>query len=196
MVATGRHGQQLARAAREPEGLLRMRQAVMRHQRRDVRQFGLLGAQELLARRHVEEQVAHRDGGAPRARNLVAMQHLAARDLHTRAGGVRPPSASPAAGATPMRWKAAPRRESPASRWKADPSHRAACWWRAARRPADASSRSMPQPSSAMRISRRPPLSTSTRTSLEPASSAFSSSSLTTDAGRSTTSPAAILLAT
>ena len=59
-----------------------------------------------------------------------------------------------------------------------------------------ASSRNIPQPSSAMRIRRRPPDSTSTRNSLAPASSEFSSSSLTTEAGRSTTSPAAILLAT
>ena len=39
---------------------------------------------------------------------------------------------------------------------------------------------------------RRPPPSSSTRTSVAPASRAFSTSSLTTDAGRSTTSPAAI----
>src|SRR5579862_6564941 len=59
-----------------------------------------------------------------------------------------------------------------------------------------ASSRSMPQPSSAMRIRRRPPLSTSSRKDVAPASSEFSRSSLTTEAGRSTTSPAAILFAT
>ncbi|SPF32486.1 hypothetical protein SBA4_1160002 [Candidatus Sulfopaludibacter sp. SbA4] len=66
--------------------------------------------------------------------------------------------------------------------------------WRS--KASSASSRSMPQPSSTMRIRRRPPDSTSTRRSVEPASSEFSSSSLTTEAGRSTTSPAAILLAT
>src|SRR5215472_12127821 len=43
---------------------------------------------------------------------------------------------------------------------------------------------------------RFPPCSTSMRTVFAPASSAFSSSSFTTDAGRSTTSPAAILFAT
>src|SRR5262245_21282630 len=59
-----------------------------------------------------------------------------------------------------------------------------------------ASSRDIPQPSSLIRIRRRPPASTSMRKFVEPASSEFSSSSLTTDAGRSTTSPAAILLAT
>src|ERR1700745_885113 len=54
----------------------------------------------------------------------------------------------------------------------------------------------MPQPLSTMRMSLRPPPSTSMRMRVAPASSAFSSSSLTTDAGRSTTSPAAIWLAT
>src|SRR3989454_21832 len=59
-----------------------------------------------------------------------------------------------------------------------------------------ASSRSMPQPLSCMRINRRPPDSISMRSSLACASSEFSRSSLTTEAGRSTTSPAAILFAT
>ena len=45
-------------------------------------------------------------------------------------------------------------------------------------------------------ISRRPPSRTSTRISVAPASRLFSISSLTADAGRSTTSPAAIWLAT
>src|SRR5947208_446123 len=54
----------------------------------------------------------------------------------------------------------------------------------------------MPQPLSAMRIILRPPASTSTRKESAPAASEFSRSSLTTDAGRSTTSPAAILFAT
>ena len=66
--------------------------------------------------------------------------------------------------------------------------------WRS--KASSASSRLMPWPSSLMRISRRPPASTSTRMRLAPASSAFSSSSFTTEAGRSTTSPAAIWLAT
>src|SRR5207302_9656421 len=46
-----------------------------------------------------------------------------------------------------------------------------------------------------MRISRRPPLSTSIRKRVPPASSEFSRSSLRTEAGLSTTSPAAILFA-
>src|SRR6266704_960956 len=46
------------------------------------------------------------------------------------------------------------------------------------------------------RMMRLPPASISMRIVFAPASSAFSSNSLTTEAGRSTTSPAAILLAT
>ena len=52
----------------------------------------------------------------------------------------------------------------------------------------------MPQPSSVMRISERPPAAVTTSISPAPASSAFSTSSLTTLAGRSITSPAAMRL--
>jgi len=62
-------------------------------------------------------------------------------------------------------------------------------WRKSARR---ASSGVMPQPSSTTRTSRRPPPSTSMSMRVAPASMAFSTSSLTTEAGRSTTSPAAI----
>ena len=65
-----------------------MRQAVVRHQRGDVRQFGLLGAQKLAARRNIEEQIADRDDGAAGQRRFVAAQHLAARDLDRGAGGL------------------------------------------------------------------------------------------------------------
>ena len=56
------------------------------------------------------------------------------------------------------------------------------------------SSRVMPAPSSLTRISLRPPPSVTTSMRVAPASSAFSTSSLTTLAGRSTTSPAAMRL--
>src|SRR6185312_9632523 len=58
------------------------------------------------------------------------------------------------------------------------------------------SARVMPSPSSVTRIRRRPPPSVSTSMRFAPASSAFSTSSLTTLAGRSTTSPAAMRLTT
>ncbi len=57
------------------------------------------------------------------------------------------------------------------------------------------SSLSIPLPSSRIRISFTPPCSTSTEIFVEPASMAFSMISLTTEAGLSTTSPAAIWLA-
>ena len=57
------------------------------------------------------------------------------------------------------------------------------------------SSRAMPQPLSVMRTNDVPPSLISTVTALAPASAQFSSISLTADAGRSTTSPAAMRLA-
>ena len=57
-----------------------------------------------------------------------------------------------------------------------------------------ASSRLMPQPLSVTRIRLSPPAIVSISMVVAPASTAFSISSLTTEAGRSTTSPAAILL--
>ena len=57
------------------------------------------------------------------------------------------------------------------------------------------SSSAIPRPSSRTRIRRVPAASTSMSTREAPASRLFSRSSLTTDAGRSTTSPAAIWLA-
>ena len=66
--------------------------------------------------------------------------------------------------------------------------------WR--RKAVSASPAAMPQPSSVTRIRVMPPCWTSTVTVAAAASMAFSMSSLTTDAGRSTTSPAAIRSAT
>ena len=54
-------------------------------------------------------------------------------------------------------------------------------------------SRGIPIPLSVMRIKEIPPFSISTVTAEAPASMEFSTSSFTTEAGRSTTSPAAIL---
>ena len=66
--------------------------------------------------------------------------------------------------------------------------------WRSNASPS--SSAAIPDPSSLTRMLAKPPWRTSTSTALAPASSAFSTSSLTTDAGRSMTSPAAIPAAT
>ena len=64
--------------------------------------------------------------------------------------------------------------------------------WRASAR--STSSAVIPMPSSVTRMSWRPASRRSTVTARASASSAFSTSSFTTEAGRSTTSPAAILL--
>ena len=66
--------------------------------------------------------------------------------------------------------------------------------WR--RKAVSASSGDMPQPSSVTRMEIMPPFWIATVMCFAPASTAFSSSSLTTEAGRSTTSPAAIRSAT
>ena len=66
--------------------------------------------------------------------------------------------------------------------------------WR--RKATPASSALMPQPSSVTRMSSAPPPVNSTVIFLAPASMAFSISSFTAEAGRSTTSPAAIRSAT
>jgi len=61
-------------------------------------------------------------------------------------------------------------------------------------RASGSSSRALPRPSSSTAIRRTPPAASRTVTCVAPASSALSTSSRTTDAGRSTTSPAAIWL--
>ncbi len=71
----------------QQETFVGMRQAVVRDQRRDVRDLGLLGAQEFLARGDVVEQVAHGDDGAAGERGFFAAQNLAARDFDRRADG-------------------------------------------------------------------------------------------------------------
>ena len=65
-----------------------------------------------------------------------------------------------------------------------------------ARKDMATSSGSMPQPLSVTRMSFLPPSSSWISMRVAPASMEFSTSSLTTDAGRSITSPAAILFAT
>ena len=87
---------------------------------------------------------------------------------------------------------ASPRKPSVPTRWRSSKLAILLVAWRS--KASRASSRPIPEPSSATTIRRFPPASSSTRTSEAPASRAFSTSSFTTDAGRSTTSPAAIWL--
>ena len=128
------------------------------------------------------------------------------------------PAASTSPGTPPSRWRLAPasaprcrettsRRLTAAMAARASPRKprvpMAARSWAvrsllvACRRKAvGSSSGAMPQPSSVIRIRAMPPERISTVTAAAPASMAFSMSSLTTLAGRSTTSPAAIRSAT
>ncbi len=156
-------------------------------------QFGTLGAQELAPRRYVVEQLAHFHGGAGCMRTGRHFADLAAFDLQCRTVFVMC--------ATRGQGKAADRGDR-RQRFATEPSvatdsrsSRSAILLVAWRETASGScSGAMPLPLSRMRIRRTPPSSRSISTRLAPASIAFSTSSLTTDAGRSTTSPAAIWL--
>src|SRR5581483_9736543 len=81
-----RHAQQLGMVMPQQERLARMRQAIVRHQRGDVRGFGLLRAQKFLAGRNIEKQIANRDGRARGERRFVAAQQFPACELHRRSG--------------------------------------------------------------------------------------------------------------
>src|ERR1039457_5628373 len=80
--------EQLGGAVAQLERLVGVRQTVMRDQRRDVRELGLVGAQEFLAGRNVEEQVADRDGGPDAGGQLIAAQQLSTGNLDDGAGGL------------------------------------------------------------------------------------------------------------
>ena len=161
----------------------------------DRRGLGPLGLEELEPRRHRGEEVR-----APRRSCPGSSPAAPARSCRRARPSSRSPLAASAGArrdrqiATPRRSRPAPRRESPA------------CGYRRARRPASLlvacrstertrSPRSMPAPSSSIRIRLLPPPRGGDRDPRRaPASMAFSTSSLTTLAGRSTTSPAAMRL--
>ena len=77
--------QQFRRSIQELKSLIRMRQAVVRHQGGDVRKFSLFRAQKLLARGNVEEEIANRNRGSRRPGDLIAAQHFPAGNLDARA---------------------------------------------------------------------------------------------------------------
>jgi len=80
--------QQFRGTAGEDECLFGVRQAVMRDERGDMRQFGGLGAQEFAAGGDVVEKIADGDDGPAAERGLFAAQHLSAGDFDARAGGL------------------------------------------------------------------------------------------------------------
>ena len=66
--------------------LVGMGERVVRDERGDVRELGLLGLEELAARRGVEEEVADGDGGAGGQAGLFDAEDVAAGDLDQGAG--------------------------------------------------------------------------------------------------------------
>ncbi len=126
--------------------------------------------------------------GTPASRASVSMPASTVRRNPAAAAGSRVVSTSRDTAA--IDGSASPRNPKVPSRHRSSAAAilEVACRRRARR----ASDGGMPEPSSTTRMSRRPPPSISTSMRRAPASMAFSTSSLTTDAGRSTTSPAAI----
>ena len=161
---------------------------------RDVAELGGRGPQKLPPHGRVEEQVVHLDGRADRAAARGRLAHDAAGglDLRRRFGSRACGCAAPAG--SPRRSRPAPRRGSPACRRGTGRRPRRFCWWRgwpgpAAVRRSGCRRRCRPPGPSPAR-----PATTETSIRVAPASTAFSINSLTTLAGRSITSPAAILL--
>src|SRR5690242_5022451 len=70
----------------ELKSLVRVREAVMRDERSDVRQFSLLRSEELFPRGHVEKQIPHGDRRPAAALNFIAAQNFSTRDFDSRAG--------------------------------------------------------------------------------------------------------------
>ena len=186
----------VARRARQREADLGIRERELRHDPRDLRRLGGVGLQELAPRRQVVEEIVHLDASCPRGMptsttdatvppltRISVPLSLAARpgpQHEVRHRGDRRQRLA----AEPQRRES--RRDRPARRSCSSRAARA----RAARRPAPCPRR---RPRRGPASCRRSRLTTAIRRA--PASSAFSTSSLTTDAGRSTTSPAAIWLA-
>ncbi len=81
----GRRGNNRVARRNQLEVLLRMRQRVMSHQRRHVRQLSRFRAQKFPPRRRVEEKIGDRNGGSPRQRRVFHAQHFAAGNVDVRA---------------------------------------------------------------------------------------------------------------
>ena len=177
------------------EMLVGMGQRVVRHQRCDMRKLGGFRFEKFLARRNIEEEIADRDRCSGRQAGFFHFENLAAVDLDHRAGGF-----FGSAGFQPQTGNRSDRGQGFSPKPSVATLSRSSAFlifevaWRS--KASRASSRTMPQPLSVIWMSFLPPASTWIRMRVAPASSEFSSSSLATDAGRSTTSPAAILLAT
>ena len=161
----------------------------------DVGELGLLGLEEFAAGGGVEEEVADGDGGADGEAGVFDAEDVAAGDLDEGAGGVFGD-----AGFEGEAGDAGDGGQGFAAEAEGGDGEEvvggAELGGGVALEGEEGVVRTMPWPLSAMRMSLRPPASTSMRMRVAPASREFSRSSLTTEAGRSTTSPAAIWFAT
>src|SRR5690348_1807588 len=68
--------------------LVRMRERVVRDQRRNVAELRTFRAKKFPARRHIEEEVAYRDRGSLRQARFFYAQDLASGDLDYAASGI------------------------------------------------------------------------------------------------------------
>ena len=177
------------------ELLVGMREGVVRDQRSDVAEFRGFRFQKIAPRRHAVKKIGDADR-RPRGQSLrIHANQFAARKFDARSlrffGGASLQQQPRNRSNRRQRLAAKPQRGDREQIIRGTQFGR--------RVPLKRQQRivvAIPDPSSITRIMRLPPDSTSTRIDRAPASSAFSSSSFTTDAGRSTTSPAAILFAT
>ena len=179
------------------ERRLRAGQRIEPHAVDDVRALGGVALEEFAPGRHGIEQLRDDDARAHRPAAVAHVHELAAVDEDLRARLLCPRRASAARSATRSRSRAAPRPENRTSRAGRGRPSRRSCSSRAAR--ATAARRRAIMPAAVVLhpdVARGPPLRNSTSIRVAPASRLFSTSSLTTAAGRSMTSPAAIWLAT
>jgi membrane-associated protein len=179
----------------EPAVVLQL-ECHLRHRQRNAAEhvvavavLGLFGTQEFAPRRGVVIQVGNIDD-----RTGIECRRLGRPPLSTRQACAAPASrlVMVTRATLAIDASASPRKPmvATASRSSSDAIFDVACRASASGR----SSGGMPPPSSATRRRFTPPASSCTRMSRLPASRLFSSNSFSTDAGRSTTSPAAIWL--
>ena len=188
-----RAGEELLARVLHEEGHVRVRQREPDDRLLRVLQLGGLPAHELAPRRGVEEQILHGDDRA----------HPRRRVLHHRIGPTlhRHPGAHLGVGLGRVQGEARHRGD---GRQRLAPEALGADGEQivelaqlaggVALQAQEGVLALMPCPSSEMVMRPSPPFSRATRTVRAPASIEFSTSSFTTEAGRSTTSPAAILL--
>ena len=184
-------GQPLALRAvvvEQAERDVRMRQRDAFHRVHAMPEFGGFRAQELAARRHRVEQLAHVHGGAGRARGGLTCRLPPSICQACSPSRVREMMDTCATEA--MEASASPRNPIDATDSSSVSERILLVAWRASA--SGSSSGGMPPPSSVTAMRRMPPPSSRTSMARAPASIAFSSTSLSTDAGRSMTSPAAI----